>query len=535
MKKALDFRQKCGTIVVPIILRPCGWDKSEIASLLALPKDGIPVDRWQSRDEAFLDIVNGISNIVEAASTRLREGYLDEITRIEFISQNKNSIRIDDLFVFPHIIRMRDESDTPIDDLEGMLNVGNHIILRGADRSGKTTICRKLFIDNADQGAPIIMISGNELTSSLRHEELVSRKYVEQFTGSFDRWKRMQNKILIIDDFGPMSHIGFVVFAKEFFHSIVVTLSDDDYLSFFRDEKEFANFSVLSLYPMKHTQQEELIRKWKGLSSDDHSASGVSDGTIDQLENRLNGIILHHKIVPRFPFFVLSILQTYEAFMPQGLQISAYGHCYQALITAQMIRGGIRGDDIDSAFNFLGHVAFHLFLTRRERESRSFDEFVKEYRSRFVILPNVVNRLVDPAGGLLRRNGLECDFQYPFVFYYFLGYYFGTHQDECNEYIEKLVEKSYLRDNAYILIFSIHHTHDGLIGRILEHTMSAFGEVGVAHMHTAEMKVLETALFGSQKMSCPAVPWIRRERRRERGVIKPSCRIQAMQRMTTKS
>ena len=264
---------------------------------------------------------------------------------------------------------------------------------------------------------------------------------------------------------------------------------------FFRDEKEFANFVVLSIYPMRHDQQEHLIRRWKSLSGADNGPSEESDGAIDQLENRLNGIILHNKIVPRFPFFILSILQTYEAFMPQGLRISAYAHCYQALITAQMIRSGIGGDDIDSAFNFLSHFAFHLFRVQRGKDTRSFDGFVKDYDSQYVILPGVFNRLVGRADGMLRRNGSECEFQYPFVFYYFLGYFFGTHPDDASQYIDELIEKSYLRDHMHILIFSIHHTHDGIIEKIVEQTMTAFGEAKVAEMLTEEMSELETALF----------------------------------------
>ncbi|MGI0010669.1 MAG: toll/interleukin-1 receptor domain-containing protein, partial [Nitrosopumilaceae archaeon] len=47
--------------VIPVILRPCDWKNLPFFSKLQpLPKDGIPVKSWSDRDEAFLNIVEGI-------------------------------------------------------------------------------------------------------------------------------------------------------------------------------------------------------------------------------------------------------------------------------------------------------------------------------------------------------------------------------------------------------------------------------------------------------------------------------------------
>ena len=50
--------------VLPIILRPCSWDSAPFARLQALPTDGRPISLWQNRDEACLNVADGIMRIV---------------------------------------------------------------------------------------------------------------------------------------------------------------------------------------------------------------------------------------------------------------------------------------------------------------------------------------------------------------------------------------------------------------------------------------------------------------------------------------
>ncbi|XGV99811.1 MAG: toll/interleukin-1 receptor domain-containing protein [Leptolyngbya sp. BL-A-14] len=46
--------------VLPIILKPCDWTGAPFGKLQALPKNAKPVTKWDDRDEAFLNIVQGI-------------------------------------------------------------------------------------------------------------------------------------------------------------------------------------------------------------------------------------------------------------------------------------------------------------------------------------------------------------------------------------------------------------------------------------------------------------------------------------------
>jgi tetratricopeptide (TPR) repeat protein len=60
LKFAMKQDEDGKALVIPVILRPCDWHTASFAKLQALPKDGKAVTRWTHRDEAWLNVVEGI-------------------------------------------------------------------------------------------------------------------------------------------------------------------------------------------------------------------------------------------------------------------------------------------------------------------------------------------------------------------------------------------------------------------------------------------------------------------------------------------
>ena len=59
-------RHDAGTArVIPVILRPCLWDRSPYGRLQALPRDAMPVTSWRDRDEACLSVATGVMSVVD--------------------------------------------------------------------------------------------------------------------------------------------------------------------------------------------------------------------------------------------------------------------------------------------------------------------------------------------------------------------------------------------------------------------------------------------------------------------------------------
>lgn len=65
MRRALERHEAEEACVIPIILRPVYWKIAPFAKLNALPTDGKAVTSWDNQDEAFSNIVERISEVIE--------------------------------------------------------------------------------------------------------------------------------------------------------------------------------------------------------------------------------------------------------------------------------------------------------------------------------------------------------------------------------------------------------------------------------------------------------------------------------------
>src|SRR5260221_4463327 len=68
VKQALKRHEAGECHVIPVILRPVSWKDTAFGTLQALPTNGKPVTEWSNRDKAFLDITEGIRNVVQELS-----------------------------------------------------------------------------------------------------------------------------------------------------------------------------------------------------------------------------------------------------------------------------------------------------------------------------------------------------------------------------------------------------------------------------------------------------------------------------------
>jgi hypothetical protein len=65
VKHAMTRHEAGEARVIPIILRAADWHSAPFGALQALPKDGRAVTSWPNRDEAFVDIAQGIRAMAE--------------------------------------------------------------------------------------------------------------------------------------------------------------------------------------------------------------------------------------------------------------------------------------------------------------------------------------------------------------------------------------------------------------------------------------------------------------------------------------
>jgi TIR domain len=65
MMRALERHEAGEASIIPIILRPASWKETPFGKLQALPEGGKALTTWSNRDEAFLQVADGIRKVVE--------------------------------------------------------------------------------------------------------------------------------------------------------------------------------------------------------------------------------------------------------------------------------------------------------------------------------------------------------------------------------------------------------------------------------------------------------------------------------------
>ena len=456
---------------IPIILRRCPWpDFLEEDDVKALPRDGEPISSFDDPEEAWLQVYEGIKSV----ATKLRqsitpkEGFVAELEKTLFISETK--ITLSDTFVFLRLSRYGQQSDEEQVGEEIITNVSQllsrpYSMVCGDDMSGKSALCKFLFLCLIKAHKPVLYIDLHSIDHA-DNDRVYQRCYGDQFDGNYRCWLEQPNKTLILDNLSPSARTAaFLERARNDFAQIIVTVSLEIFQSFYRDDQRFVDYQQMKIEPLTQEQQETLIRKRLQLTQE-HKP--VTDGYIDHVEDRINSIIISNQIVPRYPFFVLSIMQTYEAFMPNDMEISSYGHCYYVLILANLIKSGIsrHSGEIDACLNFSEHLAYHSYVcAKNQRDSLNFERYIDDYREQFVIQTSTINRLTSDEFGIINRLG---EFRSPYMFLFFLGRHFAKRTSDHSQEIADICEECHQHWNYMILLFVIHHTSDE---KILEDIM----------------------------------------------------------------
>ena len=478
---------------IPVILRDCAWrELLGNEDLLALPKDGQPVVGGGSQDAAWREVHDGIRAVIEKLRLNFKpkREFLQEVEETDFLAAKR--VTLSSIFVFPTLTDYwelgKDVLGPGVDvPHEAALLNSKLSLVHGDHMSGKTALARHLFLHLAEQQKPVLLMDFKSFAGRV-NEGVLRRAYSEQFHGDYDLWGRQEEKTLIIDNLSQAAkHLDFLSLARERFDRIIITASSDVFHSYFRDEGRLADFREVHLRDMTHGRQEQLIRKRLHLST---GGDPVPDGRVDQIEQKINSIIISNKVVPRYPFYILAILQTHEGFMPSDLTITAHGHCYYVLILAYLIKAGVQKSDADinACLNFAEHLAFahHVRAEQGAGSTMDFPAFVDQYRRRFHIDQSLINRMTSLDYGIVGQDGR---FRTRYMQHFFLGRHLAKPLAEHKEIIERMCDHVTLRSSYLTLLFVIHHTQDdAVVDEILVRTMTALDTLSPATLNKRETK-----------------------------------------------
>ncbi len=487
-KAEWSYAEEKNIIRIPVVIKPCAWERflKKNGNIKALPKDGKPVSSHDEEEEAYQEISEEVTKVMKEIDSCFspKEDFQKELEDTEFLSQEH--LKLQDIFVFPNLELEVDKEGSEWVSIETHADIIKHdpVFIHGEQSSGKTALARCLCLHLIEKELPVLYIDlQNKLHSKL--PDIFEREYSHKFNGDYSLWKKQKSKTIILDNMSSNGKdMRIVLSALEHFDQVIVLLDSDTYQSYYRKEKRFAKFSTMEIRQLTHVKQEELIRKRV-----DKSDNESIDAMVDQIEKKVNMVIMEQRIVPRYPFFILTVMQTIEGLMPSTTKISSYATCYYVAILARLSKSGIDTEEgsINTCMNYVKHLAFARYRSESGSDPFSFEAFNQDYKRKFTIQESVIRRLMDARSGIIDTNG---EFKVPYAYYYFLGDYLAKNIRGNQGLLEEICEKSFTTKNNLILTFFVHHCPDkNIIDDILIRTMCALEIFPVAKLTSEETKM----------------------------------------------
>ena len=409
-------------------------------------------------------------NINELKISASFRKYLNDVGA-NLTHKDKQIINLDDIFIYPYLeqYNISDSSDEEkvFINSEKLLNEIKEeeikIVLLGEDSSGKTSLCKKAFEVFFNKGTFFpILINGDDIkkieTKSL--EKLKNILLSEQYES--EKIPASRKPLLIIDNFNESKldtknkRLFIKNLIKENFPFILVW---DEFLTL--NEVCGTAISEVDIYeilPLGIEYRYKLIQKWIELS----------DFTNEEEKTRLKyelrklvDLIIGKNLVPSYPLYILTILQTTELLPNQNLEQSTFGHYYDVLIRLALGKN-IDNKEIEKYYSYLSELSFYLF--KQNIKSLNEDEFIafnKYFKDNYKINTSFVDtreKLV--SSDIINMTSNTYKFRYDYIYYYFLGKYLADNLDEENikSTIISIADTLYNTHSANTYLFLSHHT-----------------------------------------------------------------------------
>ena len=409
------------------------------------------------------------------AFTAAHAGYLDEV-ELSLQHSGVGTIRLSQLFVYPDLQevilnptvqgrRIRGEKV-----LEFLLGSPKTLVT-GEPDCGKTALAKTLCVESLQRGyVPVLLQATRRFSRGRRLLQLIEKEFQAQYEwDSLQEYKELprKQKVLVVDDYhvsgrNPGERRELVDELANYAGTVIL-LSDEAEI----DLAEMISAEGIAvqryhIQPFGYVQRGELIERWIGLSADPVKDHGR---VISELDRRIEEI-LGRNFVPSYPVFILALLQTSEATLPQDTRIGTYGAYYEILIRAQLMKG-----KSPQAYNTLtGYLSFLAYSIHRTGGGFVTAGHLRQFHSDYEGWSDLQLDFSELTGDLKARQILHerngaFGFRYPYVFYYFLAVHIRDHLQEevIRSLIVSLAAATHRRENANILLFVAHLTRDPFV------------------------------------------------------------------------
>ena len=461
------------------------------------------IEEW----DVPLKIVGCRNKIAEAFRT-----FLNELP-FRIIHPNVQQLSLPDIFIYPHLHRggkLRKKITLSSKELLNINTNGSYHIIVGSQKSGKTCLAKKLFLDLLHSGKIPVFLDYAEIGKD-SFENFVNESYKKQYpTRDVEHyWSHSREQMaIIIDNYNPslkdvsqyVEELKTILSRMSF---AAITLNSDYYLNFSQDDdfKDLiaTDYSVYEIAELNHSDRHHLISKWYSLDRD-APPLGSPDATKEIFEiERVITVMFGHSIVPKFPMYVSLFLQVMVdgGIAHNSDDVGTYGSLYELVIKTQLAK--YFGKTLPDVLNFLSEFCYYLYVRNgftmyfSEQDYTLFanefnDSYGTEYR------PITILKKLTSAGVIIKHIGEKNQsFVHEYFYYYFIAVYLDKHSDEpeVNQQIHDLCVNFYDVHQANIWLFLTHISNKKVVvSTLLNYANSILADIPEVEFE-ADLKFVE--------------------------------------------
>lgn len=246
--------------------------------------------------------------------------------------------------------------------------------------------------------------------------------------------------------------------------------------------ESFDNYVIQEFNP---TLRNQLITKWYRLGKEYLDTKEKNDffHKVDLATENINTII-GRNLIPSYPVFLLTILQTLELGQTDNTTNSLHAYYYEYLITKSLKRSL---DDIEDIgfYMTLSKEYFYFLFTEKIRfkplNKSDFEKFLerhaKKYDLKRIDTEKIMKILTDSR--ILKMEDDSISITYKYLYYFFVAKYFSDNIDdsEIKRYIDLMADRLYRDEYSNIILFLTHLTKNNyIITKLVEKSKNLFQE-----------------------------------------------------------
>ena len=482
---------------------------------------------WNKSDKMYLpkSIDNECDFILgENGLLHLDSDYQNKINApiMRFVHPRLDDLKLTDIFVFQDLKRIR-ENETNlrlnakrIIDTPGGIN--QKILIFGEDSSGKTSLGYMLQMYLNNLGRIPLIIEGKKIrkADATQLTKIIDSTVFEQY-GKIDLNKFHQsdkNQITIIIDGFEQSQLNSayksqaIDIINQNFDNIIVFAHSSLELETLSDKNlnnSFSKYDLFRITEFGHVLRDKLIEKWILLGQHETIQQAELHETKIEISKTIN-VAIGNNFIPRYPIYIVTLLQAFETNSTASLQGSSYGHYYHYLIVQALSKTKVKQEDYDFYFSFLSHLAHFCFTENNYLiNDGEMDSFYEKFRKYTLVPENKAHNLsILLKSNLLTYENGTYSFGHNYIYYYFVSKYLADYidDDEIKNLIEKITKRLYRTEFANIIVFLIHHSKkEFIIENILVEAREIFSSLTPISFQEDEIANLNKLIDGDLKFA----------------------------------